>query len=243
VQSGYTKQLSGGFGKPFNSPFTYVLVDIYDICSNQYLYSADGVAWESDYVANDLSAANADVMVPVVDLISGNPATAHVDLDWVATSPMQTHQFSNLHINLTGIHYSALSTGNYREANAFGTVRLGSGPSLTPDAGIFNYIIRGTVADIININFVRPRMANPRANVTYKDVDVRVSPNPTTEVLHVMADQVVNYRITNVLGATVAQSNVENKFFDIDVTGLAKGIYLLSVQTANGESVKKFVKE
>ena len=71
---------------------------------------------------------------------------------------------------------------------------------------------------------------------------VMVYPNPTEGVLVIethnrafLPDQ--TYRITNLMGQTVLSGNITAETQQIDVSGLAEGMYFISV----GEETRKFV--
>jgi hypothetical protein len=67
-----------------------------------------------------------------------------------------------------------------------------------------------------------------------------VYPNPANGVLFVRTHAVrpyEEYRITNILGQTLLQGSVSEETLQIDVTGLAEGMYFVTV----GETTRKFV--
>lgn len=73
-------------------------------------------------------------------------------------------------------------------------------------------------------------------------VSVTLHPNPTTGILNIsVADdhQIVKSTIYNLLGQTIINfGNSET----LDVTGLSKGPYLITVETNNGSQTQKFIK-
>jgi hypothetical protein len=69
---------------------------------------------------------------------------------------------------------------------------------------------------------------------------VMVYPNPTDGVLNVrlpQCDSPTEYRICNLLGQVLLQGQITGETQRIDVTGLAEGMYFITV----GEGTRKFV--
>lgn len=67
-----------------------------------------------------------------------------------------------------------------------------------------------------------------------------VYPNPANTVLNISVKENTSITIVNILGAIIATQNLQTGINSIDVSNLAKGVYL--IQNANGGAVK-FVKE
>ena len=73
-------------------------------------------------------------------------------------------------------------------------------------------------------------------------IDFKLSPNPVTTVLNIStSDATVAYAIFNTDGRLVSAGNGD--FQTIDVSQLAKGMYVLKIQTNKGMGISKFVKE
>lgn len=68
---------------------------------------------------------------------------------------------------------------------------------------------------------------------------VNVSPNPVADVANISGADVISATVTSISGATVKTSNGNA----IDMSDLASGIYIITVETANGTVSKKIVKE
>jgi hypothetical protein len=49
--------------------------------------------------------------------------------------------------------------------------------------------------------------------------------------------------MSNTLGATIVEGNSKQQTFSVDVSTLNKGIYFIRLQSGNGQTVKRFVKE
>ena len=72
-----------------------------------------------------------------------------------------------------------------------------------------------------------------------------ITPNPTTGDISVTNTEgaIQTLKITNLTGQTLLQKIVNDKQAEIDVSTLAKGLYLLSVETTDGRrGVQKFVR-
>lgn len=71
------------------------------------------------------------------------------------------------------------------------------------------------------------------------DANIRVYPNPTDGVLYILADSPCRCKVYDLVGQTV----LETERHTIDLSGLADGVYLLKVSTANGVLVQKIIKK
>ncbi|MBO7227147.1 MAG: T9SS type A sorting domain-containing protein, partial [Bacteroidales bacterium] len=72
------------------------------------------------------------------------------------------------------------------------------------------------------------------------DVALSMYPNPATDYVMVSSNYVINeIAVINALGQTVAtySGNAEN--VQINTQDLAKGVYMISIKTAEGSAVKK----
>ena len=70
---------------------------------------------------------------------------------------------------------------------------------------------------------------------------INIFPNPAKNTLN-FSEELSNIRIADLTGKIVKQSYVSEK--SVDISKLAKGIYLISAVTKSGEAVsKKFIKE
>ena len=71
--------------------------------------------------------------------------------------------------------------------------------------------------------------------ISVSDLEVKVFPNPVTDLLHIQAESVISdLRMTDLSGREVIHSNPENGSVDIMVNSFHTGIYLLSLQTEKG---------
>jgi hypothetical protein len=75
-------------------------------------------------------------------------------------------------------------------------------------------------------------------------MEIKVYPNPTNNVLFVetrlIASLPAKYIITNVTGQTLLSGHITDETQQIDVTGLAEGMYFVRIQGDEGTVTKKF---
>ena len=74
--------------------------------------------------------------------------------------------------------------------------------------------------------------------------NISYGPNPTTNQIHLNylpANAII--QIQNINGQTLLQTKAQNNAATIDVSNLPAGIYLIEIQSDQGITVKKFVKE
>lgn len=87
----------------------------------------------------------------------------------------------------------------------------------------------------------------------YKDIEdiyeinlinnISIYPNPTTNCLSVEILQKSLIEILNIQGQTIIQRQLQQGKTDIDISGLAKGVYILRLNSNKMTEVTKFVKE
>lgn len=71
-------------------------------------------------------------------------------------------------------------------------------------------------------------------------IDVSVFPNPSVNVIHVNAGEVINsYQLTDLTGKIVLSQNINAKAFVIDATMIASGNYILNMKSNKGIAVNK----
>ena len=73
--------------------------------------------------------------------------------------------------------------------------------------------------------------------------NVSLYPNPTQGEVTVEGESLQTVRIVNVYGQTVYNAEVEGDQVRIDLSGMAKGFYVMHIGTANGEAVRQIVVE
>lgn len=138
----------------------------------------------------------------------------------------------------------------------------GSGIFDLPESGAFSVTITGDQLPaglIIQYGFsVTGRNANPDneadlGNVTVgssvvsvndlNDLQTRISifPNPVSDVLSIDSESPVkSYQVSTLLGQTVLSGQTTNN--NVEVSSLAAGTYLITVQVAEGQKTMKFFK-
>ena len=67
---------------------------------------------------------------------------------------------------------------------------------------------------------------------------VQVYPNPTTGLLNVSGNGTMCITVSNMLGQRLMETSAEDRA-TIDLSHYGQGIYLLSIETANGVTVQK----
>ena len=76
-------------------------------------------------------------------------------------------------------------------------------------------------------------------------MEIKVYPNPTNDILFVQTLRATSlqaetkYIITNVTGQTLLSGHITNETQQIDVTGLAEGMYFIRIQGDEGVITKK----
>ena len=73
--------------------------------------------------------------------------------------------------------------------------------------------------------------------------DINVYPNPTKGEVTLEGEGLSRVRIVNTIGQTVYNAKVEGDQVRIDLSGMAKGIYMMHIEAENGQAVKKIVVE
>ena len=76
-----------------------------------------------------------------------------------------------------------------------------------------------------------------------QQADVSLYPNPTQGEVTLEGEGLQGVRIVNAFGQTVYNAKVEGVQVRIDLSGMAKGIYVMHIVTANGETVRQIVVE
>ena len=72
---------------------------------------------------------------------------------------------------------------------------------------------------------------------------VSLYPNPTQGEVTLEGEGLQGVRIVNAFGQTVYNAKVEGEQVRIDLSGMAKGVYVMHIVTANGEAVRQIVVE
>ena len=97
--------------------------------------------------------------------------------------------------------------------------------------------------------FTITRDRNLVANFVYTEglgensISANVYPNPTKGEVTLEGEGLSHVRIVNAYGQTVYNAKVEGDQVRIDLSGMAKGIYMMHIEAENGQAVKKIVVE
>ena len=87
------------------------------------------------------------------------------------------------------------------------------------------------------------------ANFSYTEgigensIAAKVYPNPTKGEITLEGEDINHVRIVNAYGQTVYSSKVEGEQVRIDLSNMAKGIYMMHIEANDGQAVKKIVVE
>ena len=89
--------------------------------------------------------------------------------------------------------------------------------------------------------------ANDCSTQSVKDIsfyNIDVYPNPASNVINVRSEFTIdNLSVLDLTGRTVKQQISNNKEFSLDVSDLAKGVYLVKLSSGEKEAVTKFIKK
>ena len=73
-----------------------------------------------------------------------------------------------------------------------------------------------------------------------EEMDVRVYPNPASERLHIVSDNLINsVKIISINGVIAFATEEEHSAYSIDVSNLAVGLYIIKIQSSKGIAVSK----
>ena len=72
--------------------------------------------------------------------------------------------------------------------------------------------------------------------------EINVFPNPANTIIHIEANSSIQkLRLINSLGVTVKQKSIQSNFGALDVFDLPSGLYVLNVQSENGNHTRKIL--
>jgi len=72
---------------------------------------------------------------------------------------------------------------------------------------------------------------------------IKIYPNPVTNNLNIESQQKAVIEILNIQGQAILQKQIQQGNTDIDISGLAKGLYILRLYSNYKTEVTRFVKE
>ncbi len=80
-------------------------------------------------------------------------------------------------------------------------------------------------------------------NEFFSDINVSIYPNPTSGVITIEGDNIIEIELMNINGQIISKIAVKEKQLDIDLSEQAKGSYLIKIITNKGVGVEKIVLE
>ena len=102
-------------------------------------------------------------------------------------------------------------------------------------------IWNGRETELSNTIYLGPSVSIEEA--TTQDDALLVYPNPVSDQLTLQGEGIQQVRLITVAGACIYESAVKDNELVIDMASLPRGLYFLSVQTAEGTCVRKVVKQ
>ena len=75
------------------------------------------------------------------------------------------------------------------------------------------------------------------------NISAKVYPNPTKGEITLEGEGLQSVRIANAFGQTIYNTKVEGDQVRIDLSGMVKGVYVMHIGTANGETMRQIVVE
>jgi hypothetical protein len=103
-----------------------------------------------------------------------------------------------------------------------------------------NYPVTVTVTNDCGDNTHGSNQVALKVGTTAK-IDIRIYPNPAKDLVQIEGVNPVSVQLQNIQGPLIKRFSGDLK--RLDVAGLPGGVYLLRIETANGISVHKLVKE
>ena len=75
------------------------------------------------------------------------------------------------------------------------------------------------------------------------NISVAIYPNPTQSEITIEGKDISHVRLVNAYGQTVYNAKVESEHLRIDLSPMAKGIYIMHIEAEGGQIVRKIVVE
>ena len=138
--------------------------------------------------------------------------------------------------------------------NGSGTYNYGEEVTLSiirnEDWAFQNWTENGeVVSEEMTYTFIVTSDRNLVANFLYTEgigensVSAKVYPNPTQSEVTIECENLSHVRIVNAYGQTVYNSDIEGEQVRIDLSQMAKGIYMMHIEANGGHAVRKIVVE
>lgn len=134
------------------------------------------------------------------------------------------------------VPYLALNSGS--KAINFGVSSYGD-PNIVPANDVRGVAAYGSGKDIGAFEFNSPSTSTGLS--PDENEQIRLYPNPVQSIICFDAKNIVKADVYSINGIKI--QNNENTHGIIDVSGLAKGMYILQIQTEKGRVSKSFIKE
>ena len=100
-----------------------------------------------------------------------------------------------------------------------------------------------TFENVIEDHLIHVVFANNIGVNESEDKDILVYPNPTNDKVTIECERLSHVRIVNTFGQTVYNANHEGNQAVIDLSQMAKGIYMMHIEANGGQMVRKIVVE
>jgi hypothetical protein len=133
------------------------------------------------------------------------------------------------------------STGTSRSNDAIGTAIAGYG---TDFSACWTGSYTGTSGTQGNFSVIQLNTNSPLNIAESNKNSVKVFPNPTTDSIQIQHDQKLeNWYLYNIYGQLIMQGNAASNAFNLDVTALNSGTYLLQLSDGENVSTHKILKK
>ena len=80
------------------------------------------------------------------------------------------------------------------------------------------------------------------SNENFKVARISIFPNPTSGILNITVNEKADYTLLNMRSQTLKKGILPTGKSEIDISSLARGIYLLSIKTDKGSFTEKVIK-
>ena len=78
----------------------------------------------------------------------------------------------------------------------------------------------------------------------YELSQIAVYPNPASDIVNIQSTSIINgITIYDVQGRKIQATKVNSQTTEVNISGLNSGIYFFSIETDNGSSMKKVLKQ
>ena len=100
--------------------------------------------------------------------------------------------------------------------------------------------MRNSLIDVVVAQWKVAHFQNT-VGLAESNIAAKVFPNPTSGEISVTCDGLSHIRIINTYGQTVYNAAQESDQAHIDLSQMAKGIYMMHIEANSGQAVKKIV--